>query len=149
MILENSNSQTLEKKDNSGVTKINPAYEDERGKIIDIIDGDEFVHAGIVTFKPGAIRGNHYHKQTEQVNYILKGKIRYVSKDLSKKGSKIVENILGQGDMITDPPLQWHSQEAIEESEMLFFTKTPRKEGGFEDDVFRVSREEIGDFELQ
>jgi dTDP-4-dehydrorhamnose 3,5-epimerase-like enzyme len=128
------------------VMKIKPVYEDERGKIIDIVDGDEFVHAGIVTFKPGAIRGNHYHKQTEQVNYILKGKIRYFSRDLSKENTKVKEDILEAGDMIIDPPLGWHSQEAIEESEMLFFTKKKRGKGGYEDDVFRIPREEIDNF---
>lgn len=135
--------------DQDEVIKIKPVHEDERGKIIDIVDGVEFVHAGIVTFKPGAIRGNHYHKQTEQINYILKGKIKYFSKDLSKKDSKVKEAILVQGDMIVSPPFEWHSQEAIEESEMLFFTKKIRGEGGFEEDVFRVSRDEIGDFELK
>ena len=138
-----------EKKPNeNSVIKIKPVHEDERGKIIDIIDDGDFVHAGIVTFKKGAVRGNHYHKQTEQVNYILKGKIRYLSKDLTKKGSKIVENIMVPGDMIIDPPFQWHEQEAIEDSEMLFFTKKSRKKGGFEQDVFRIPKEEILKFEL-
>ena len=128
--------------------KIKPTYEDKRGKIIDIIDGEEFVHAGIVTFHPGAIRGNHYHKQTEQVNYILKGRIKYLFKDLSKRDCKIEEVIMEKGDMIIDPPFGWHSQEALEESEMLFFTRKTRQKGGYEEDVFRVPRDEIDNFEL-
>lgn len=139
---------SLRKNYSGEVTKILPAYEDDRGKIIDIVDGEEFVHAGIVTFKPGAIRGNHYHKKTEQVNYILKGKVRYLSKDLSKKGSKVKELTLVQGDMTVNPPLEWHAQEAIEESEMLFFTKKMRGGGEYEDDVFRVPKEIIENFEL-
>ena len=131
------------------ITKIKPVYEDERGKIIDIVDGEEFVHAGIVTFKPGAIRGNHYHKKTEQINYILKGRLRCLSKDLSKRGSNVKEVVMVAGDMSVNPPLEWHAQEAIEESEMLFFTKKMRGDGEYEDDVFRVSKEEIGDFELE
>lgn len=137
-----------ENKEGHEVIRIKPAYVDERGEIIDIVDGIEFIHAGIVTFKPGAIRGNHYHKQTEQLNYILKGKIRYLSRDLTKKGSKIKESIMERGDMIKDPPYGWHSQEALEESEMLFFTKKTRKEGGYENDVFRIPREDIEKFEL-
>ena len=143
------NPRIVEKIDeDSEVIKIKPVHEDERGKIIDIVDGEEFVHAGIVTFKPGAIRGNHYHKQTEQINYILKGKLKCLSKDLSKKGSKVKEVILVEGDLTTNPKFEWHSQEGIEDSEMLFFTKKNRGEGGFEDDVFRVPRNEIDDFEL-
>ena len=130
------------------IIKIKPVHEDERGKIIDLIDGEEFVHAGIVTYQKGAIRGNHYHKKTEQVNYILKGKIRYFTKDLSKKDSKVKEAILEKGDMIIDPPFEWHSQEALEESEMLFFTKKTRGMGEFEGDVFRIPREKIDNFKL-
>ena len=131
------------------VITIKPAFEDHRGKIIDIVDGMEFVHAGICTYTPGAIRGNHYHKQTEQLNYVLKGKIRHLSKDLSKKGSKVKEVILEAGDMINNPPYEWHHDEALEESELLFFTKKMRGEGGYEEDVFRVSREDIDKFELE
>ena len=137
-----------ERVDGSEPIKIKPAHEDERGKIIDVVDGIDFVHAGIVTYKKGAIRGNHYHKQTEQLNYILKGKIRHLSKDLSKKGSKVKEVIMVEGDRINNPPLEWHHDEALEESEMLFFTKKTRQEGGYEDDVFRVPREKIEEFEL-
>jgi len=128
--------------------KIIPSYEDQRGQIIDIIDGVEFVHAGIVTFKPGAVRGSHYHKKTEQINYILRGKLRHLSKDLTKKESPIREVILEKGDIITNPPFEWHTQEALEESEMLFFTKKTRQEGGYEEDVFRIPKEEIEGFEL-
>jgi len=49
------------------------------------------VHVGRILHKKGAFGGAHYHKQTEQINYILKGKMRYLTKDLSKKGSKVKE----------------------------------------------------------
>ena len=133
----------------SELIKIKPVNEDARGKIIDVVDGIDFVHAGIVTYKKGAIRGNHYHKKTEQLNYVLKGKIRHLSKDLSKKGSKVKEVIMVEGDMINNPPLEWHYDEGIDEdNQLLFFTKKSRQDGGYEDDVFRVPREDIDDFEL-
>lgn len=50
--------------------------------------------------------------------------------------------------MIIDPPFEWHSQEALEESEMLFFTKKTRGMGEFEGDVFRIPREKIDNFKL-
>jgi quercetin dioxygenase-like cupin family protein len=135
--------------DKNSVVKIKPVHEDERGKIIDVVDGIDFVHAGIVTYKKGAVRGNHYHKKTEQLNYVLNGKIRHLSKDLSKKNSKVKEVILEAGDMINNPPYEWHSDEGLdEENELLFFTKKARGGSGYENDVFRVSREEIRDFEL-
>jgi len=130
------------------IKKIKPVSVDDRGKIIDVIDGEEFVHAGIVTFTPGAVRANHYHKKTVQVNYVLKGKIKYQSKDLVN-GGEVEEVILEEGDMITSGVLEWHSLEGIEESIVLFFTEKSRQEGGYEDDVFRVSREEIKDFKIE
>jgi len=136
------------KNDDARVTKITPAYEDETKKILDIVDGPEFRHVGMVISKKGAIGGFHYHKQTEQLNYILKGKLKYITKDLSKKGSKVKEVILEKGDMINDPPLEWHASEALEDTELLFFTKKARKEGGYEADVFRIPREEIENFEI-
>lgn len=148
IIIPNPEPEVLDATWDPRVTSIKPAFEDTRGKIIDIVDGTEFVHAGIVTYRTGAIRGNHYHKKTEQLDYILKGRIRHLSKDLSKKGSKVKEVILKKGDLINNIPLEWHSDEAIEESELLFFTKKARQEGGYEEDVFRVSRQEIENFEL-
>lgn len=148
IIIPNPEPHIVDKNWDPRVTKIKPAHEDERGKIMDIVDGTEFVHAGIVTYHPGAIRANHYHKQTEQIDYILKGRIRHLSRDLSKPNCEIKEVILEKGDMIIDPPLEWHSDEALEESELLFFTKKTRKEGEYEEDAFRVSREEIKNFRI-
>ena len=136
------------KKDDSKVIKIKPAHEDERRKIFDIVDGEEFAHAGRIIHKKGSRGGAHYHKQTKQVNYILKGKLKYITKDLSKKGSKVKEVILEAGDMMVDPALEWHASEALEETDALFFTKKARQEGGYENDVFRVPLDEIENFEL-
>ncbi len=129
------------------VKKIKPVNVDDRGKIIDVVDGD-FVHAGIVTFTPGAVRANHYHKKTEQINYVLKGKIKYRSKDLVK-GGDVEEVILEEGDMITSRVLEWHSLEGLEDSIVLFFTKKSREGEGYEEDVFRIPENKIESFKLK
>ncbi|MEK6880316.1 MAG: hypothetical protein AABY22_11940 [Nanoarchaeota archaeon] len=131
------------------IIKIKPAYKDERGTITDVVDGINFVHAGIITFEKGVIRGNHYHKKTVQLNYIFKGKIKYLSKDLTNKNAKVEEAILNEGDMIESGVNEWHSLEALEESVLLFFTKETRIDGGYEEDVFRISPKEIENFKLK
>jgi dTDP-4-dehydrorhamnose 3,5-epimerase-like enzyme len=125
------------------IKKILPAHEDQRGKIIDVVDGQEFVHSGICTFKPGVIRGNHYHKQTEQLNYLLKGKIKYSSKDLTQENAVVKEVIIVEGDMIESKPFEWHSLEAMEDSTLIFSTKKARLKGGYESDVFRIPLDKI------
>tara|TARA_Y100000310_G_C20681197_1_gene816063 strand:+ start:940 stop:1350 length:411 start_codon:yes stop_codon:yes gene_type:complete len=126
------------------VEKIKPAHTDDRGDIIDVVDGESFVHAGICTFeKEGVERAAHYHKETDQINYILSGKIRYLTKDLSKDGTKVNEVILEEGDKVECDPFEWHCMIALEKSKLLFFTRKSRHGKGYEEDVFRVPRDQI------
>ena len=68
------------------INKVQPVFEDDRGKIFDLLDDEVIMHVGIIRSEPGAIRGNHFHKITKQFNYIIKGKaklnIKYVDKIL-------------------------------------------------------------------
>lgn len=59
------------------VTKKIPNFVDERGEITDIIDGDNVNSITLITSKKGAVRGNHYHKQTIQYLYLIEGKLVY------------------------------------------------------------------------
>ena len=125
---------------------IKPVHIDDRGKIIDILDDEIFSHAGICTFNKGAIRANHYHKKTVQLNYILSGRILYRSKNLTKDNSPLEELILKEGDMIESGILEWHSMEALDDSVLLFFTRKNREDGGYESDTFRISIKEIENY---
>ena len=125
---------------------IKPVHVDDRGKIIDLLDNEIFSHAGICTFNKGAIRANHYHKKTVQLNYILSGRILYRSKDLTKDKSLLEEIILTEGDMIESGILEWHSMEALDDSVLLFFTRKNREDGGYESDTFRISIKEIENY---
>ena len=52
------------------------AFKDRRGKIIDLIEGEKINSITIITIKKGAIRGNHYHKQSTQFTFIVSGKFK-------------------------------------------------------------------------
>ena len=48
--------------------KIKPVFSDHRGDIIDILTGIEIDAVTLITFSKGAVRANHYHKETTQWN---------------------------------------------------------------------------------
>lgn len=106
-----------------------PNYTDERGTITDLIVTPEYSVTHI-TFTEGAVRGNHYHKETEQVDVILKGKL------IHAKDDERVE--VAQGDRTHMPPNVKHAYKAIEPSEMISICWGIRKGEDYEKDVYRL-----------
>ena len=120
------------------VKKILPAFTDDRGDIVDVITDTTITHVGRITFTPGSIRANHYHKKSNQYNYVLSGKIELTVKNL--KDNTPIEIIpLESNDLILVPPFWYHSLKSISNAELMIFTTSPRNDGGYEDDTFRIS----------
>lgn len=111
------------------------SFSDERGKIIDLIENDDVNAITVVTFRKGAVRGNHYHKQTTQWNYLMRGKIKLVTQ---VPGEQVVETIMEPGDLIVTYSNDRHALAALEESEVMVFTKGPRGGKEYESDTFRL-----------
>lgn len=95
-------------------------------------------HVGMLISKKGSIRGKHYHKEQKQYTLVLNGKIRIVTKDISREDSKIERLDLNEMEMVLFPPFCYHSLEVIEDSKCLIFTSKSRKGSGYEDDTFRI-----------
>ena len=57
--------------------KITLAFTDDRGTIADIFYSEEINHVGVIASYKGAIRGNHFHKQTTQHTYLVSGAMWY------------------------------------------------------------------------
>ena len=131
---------------NLNVERIKPVFEDERGSIWDYLTGETIHHVGFLITKKGAIRGKHFHKEQVQYTLVTKGKMKIIVKDLKNFDSPIQEFKLESNDIIMFPPYHFHSIEAIEDSECLVFTSKSRKDGGYEDDTYRV--EDINTFRL-
>lgn len=108
-------------------------FTDERGTITDLVVTPDYSITHI-TFTEGAVRGNHYHKETVQHDFILKGKLL-----CSQDGE---EFIVGQGDYIRHEPNRKHAYKAIEPSEMTSTCYGVRKGADYEKDVIRLSDEE-------
>ena len=113
------------------------SFEDERGIITDILQFDvPTVDAVTRIFSnKGAIRGNHFHKQTHQWTYVVKGLTRVVSQ---KEGEQSIELTAGCGDVIYHAPGEAHAFEAKENTTWLVFTKGPRAGNNYESDTFRL-----------
>ena len=122
----------------SWVKKIAPAFEDARGLIADVFDGENIRHIGFITSKQGTTRGNHYHKKARQYTFILKGKVKWFIKDMSVENAPLEEQVLVPGDLAFDAPLIAHAMLALEDTEFIFFTDEVRTDDGYEKDTFRV-----------
>lgn len=106
-----------------------PNHTDERGTITDLLVTPEYSITHI-TFTEGAVRGNHYHKETTQFDVILNGNLQ-VSVDGVVRFLKPKEGVM-------IPPNKKHAYKAVEPSEMISICWGVRKGEDYEKDVFRL-----------
>lgn len=112
------------------------AFQDERGQITDIIQHTPFDSVTVITFVRGAVRGNHYHKETIQYSYVLSGHILALAR---LSGGPVEKAELVAGDLLESPALECHALQALEDSVVLIITRGPRGGKSYEDDTFRVT----------
>ena len=121
------------------ITKLDPAHTDDRGSITDIINTtDPFHHIGMITFTEGAVRANHYHKQSDQYDYVVEGKVELATKPSDDPDANIEKHILNKGDLAHIPKGIIHAYKALEPSSMIDVTTTSREGAGYEEDTIRV-----------
>lgn len=116
---------------------LHDAFVDKRGRIIDLVENESINAVTIVTFKKGAVRGNHYHKETFQWNYVLSGKIKLISQ---LQGEGILENVMEEGDFIVTTPNERHALVGMVDAKLLVLTKGPRGGKEYESDTFRLEK---------
>lgn len=114
------------------------AFADERGEITDIFHLIDINSACLITNTPGAIRANHYHKQTTQYTYILSGSLDYYSKPVdSEEPANVIT--AGIGDFIISEPNEIHAwRTGPEGCTLIAFAQGPRGGEDYENDTFRV-----------
>jgi quercetin dioxygenase-like cupin family protein len=115
--------------------EVAPSFVDERGEIIDLLENESINAVTIVTFKKGAVRGNHYHKHTSQWNYLISGKIKLVTQNLA--GGR-EEAVMKRGDFVLLGPNVRHALVGVEDSELIVFTQGPRGGKEYESDTYRL-----------
>ena len=96
-------------------------FEDERGLLVQV-SHDKYRQVNAVFTKKGAIRGRgHYHKNTDEVFFILQGKVRVhaVCGDCSETV------VFETGDMFVVPAYVRHSMDYLEDTYLVVEYSVP------------------------
>lgn len=115
--------------------KIN--FQDSRGSITDIFVNEPKQHCTIIVTYKGGIRGNHYHKQSRQHDFIISGKMEVFGQPIGE--TKIERTIVGPRDFLTWDPSVAHEFIALEDSVMITFVDGVRGGHDYEKDTYRLS----------
>jgi oxalate decarboxylase/phosphoglucose isomerase-like protein (cupin superfamily) len=121
--------------DGDTVSRPSPAFRDQRGTITDLVQGEPFDAASIITSAKGSVRGNHYHRETLQIMFVIKGRVEIVTQ---MPGGPVRRSMAGAGDLVRTPPIERHAIVALEDTEVLVLTKGPRSGSDYESDTYRL-----------
>ena len=97
-------------------------YSDERGSINGLVNFGNWKEINIISSDAGTIRGNHYHKDIDELFLVLEGKIRI---NLQKVlNNKVLDNemktfIVSEGDVFLIKKNVNHIFETIENSKWI------------------------------
>lgn len=117
--------------------KLKVAHRDWRGAITDIIAGRSVDAVTILTCAKGAVRGNHFHKQTIQYTYVVSGKMKYLTQPA---GGRVRSKVLTAGWLVESPAGENHTFVALADSVILSLSSGPRRGFDFEKDTYRLER---------
>jgi quercetin dioxygenase-like cupin family protein len=113
-------------------------FEDARGAIRDILIGDDVDAITIITCAKDSVRGNHFHKQSQQYSYVVKG--RFMCAVQADESATVEMQEVVEGDIVAHPPGERHAFKALEDSVFLSLTKGPRQGKNYEEDTFRLDK---------
>jgi oxalate decarboxylase/phosphoglucose isomerase-like protein (cupin superfamily) len=113
------------------------AFEDDRGRIIDVMEAIDFNYATVISSRKGVTRGNHYHEKTTQWVYVLRGRMMAHSR---MPDGELQRAILETGDLIKNPPFEQHALTALADSEFLVLTAGQRGGKDYEKDTYRLTK---------
>lgn len=119
------------------VTRIQHSFRDERGEITDILAKEPIEYVTLITQAKGTTRGNHYHKETIQWNYVLSGRLKLLTQ---LPGDSVMSTVLEVGDLAVTVQDERHAIEALEDSVFLVLTRGVRGGADYEKDTFRLAQ---------
>ena len=109
---------------------------DQRGEIVDILRKEYIEYVTLITSVQGSTRGNHYHKETTQMVYMLQGRMKLLTQ---MPDQPVIVKVLEKGDLAVTDPLERHAMIALEDSTFMVFTRGIRGGGDYEKDTYRLS----------
>lgn len=113
-----------------------PAFVDERGAITDLLVREPVEYVTQITSRSGAVRGNHYHKETTQWIYVVEGRLQVLTQ---LPGEAVRADVLEAGQLIVNIPNERHAMIALTDARFLVFTRGPRGGEDYEQDTYRLS----------
>lgn len=120
------------------ITKTLINHKDDRGEIRDILTHQNIDAVTLISCALGAVRANHYHKQSVQYTYVLRGSFEayaQTGEDATNRTVQIVE----AGDLVVHEVGEAHAFKALEPSELLSLTLGPRNGDDYESDTIRLN----------
>tara|TARA_B100000212_G_C27349115_1_gene522779 strand:+ start:370 stop:771 length:402 start_codon:yes stop_codon:yes gene_type:complete len=125
----------------SEVKKLEIAFEDKRGIIMDIFSHAPKDHGALITFTKNAQRANHYHKESTQYTFLVEGSLLMRTSNVSKEGelSNIYDEIILEPyTLVKHNPFEAHAFKANCNSIILAFACGLRGGNDYEKDVYRI-----------
>ncbi len=114
------------------IVKIEPAHQDDRGYILNVIDDPRISHVAVFTSKRGTVRGNHFHPEQLQWVYLISGRYVSYSQGVRVPGAQVERHVIEPGTLVFAPPMVAHAQEFEEDSVLLNITDGRRDTDQFE-----------------
>ena len=109
---------------------------DDRGEICGVIQQGTWHEMNCVTTKAHVLRGNHFHKQTYELIFIVKGKVKLTVRNIIKGESDSVF-YFSSGEAFMLEPWENHSIETQEDSMWInMLSRAMNDENG--KDIFTV-----------
>jgi oxalate decarboxylase/phosphoglucose isomerase-like protein (cupin superfamily) len=118
------------------IIPIRPAFVDDRGEILNLIDAP-FTSASMITSVKGAVRGNHYHKTDYHYCWLQEGEMIYMHRPVGSTTPPERWTIKA-GQMFYTPPMYEHTMHFTKASIWFVFAKNNREMKHYEADTVRV-----------
>jgi dTDP-4-dehydrorhamnose 3,5-epimerase-like enzyme len=113
-------------------------FEDDRGTITDIFVHDPKDHGTIIFTKKGAVRGNHFHKISQQHDFIVSGSLEAYGQKMGEK--EVTKIVLKPYDLVTWELGEAHEFVALEDCVFLTLVDGVRGGEDYEKDTHRLDR---------
>lgn len=120
----------------SELLRLPPPFVDERGVIQPVLDRP--VRSCVyITCEPGAIRGNHYHREDWHYAFVVTGSMMYYSRPVGSLAAPRI-SIIEAGNLVFTPPGVEHAMSFVEATTFFALGNRSRQQSAYEADLVRV-----------
>lgn len=99
-------------------------FKDDRGELAQIATGGPWRQLNILKRRAGSLGGGHYHKNTQEFFYVLKGKIEVSIFDTTS-GNHLKATTFSKGDCFTIMPYEQHYMNFLTETVLVVLYTNP------------------------